>query len=127
MKPLVALLACLLVTISGFAATESPIDSLVGRGFSIEDDWAGQEVAFLRKEGGLVAAWRILGSGRPVVSEKEYPVEVKGPTLGAFSLDRAGKHYDVKIDLSQKEVRLYVDGFRIHLKEQLPATATKPQ
>jgi hypothetical protein len=86
MKKLLLVIVCVLIAVSVFAADQPTIQSLVGREFSIYDDWAGQELAFRGKEKSIVAVWRVLGSGRPVLSEIEYPVEIKSAHQCVFKV-----------------------------------------
>ncbi len=104
-----------------FASDKRTVLSLVGREFRIEDHWTGQEVAFRMKGREIVAVWRILGSGRPVLSETECSVEVKSPRQCVFFLQRDGKRYEVKLAFSDDgPVRAYLDGIRIYLVEKEP-------
>lgn len=117
---------CLIVAISGRAADKPTIQSLVGREFSIHDDWAGQELAFRTKGESICAVWRILGSGVPVVSEVECPVEVKSPSQCVFEVQLRDKSRSkVKVELGEKsEVRAYLNGVRIEIEEKKPNKIT---
>lgn len=86
MNKLQLLVVCFLALVAGLAAAESSIQSLVGREFRIQDDWAGQELAFRKKSESICVVWRILGSGRPILSEIEIPVEAKSPRQCVFDV-----------------------------------------
>lgn len=115
--PRILLILCL-ASATAFAADGLTIDSLTGRTFGVEDDWAGQGFSFKKKDQALYVTWKVFGSGVDVVSETEYPVEVKGPKQCVFSPNIKGKRSEVKIDLSwDPEIRVYLDGIRIHVTD----------
>lgn len=119
MKPSLLLLVWSLAALSSLAADRSPLPPLAGRTFSIQDDWAGQELAFIRAGDTLRAVWRVLGSGVPVISEVEYPLEIVSPRQCAFSARLRGEvTRKVKVVIGERgEVLLYIDGLRIHAEE----------
>lgn len=118
----------LITVVSGRAVDDPTIQSLVGREFSIHDDWAGQELAFRSKGNSICAIWRILGSGAPVVSEVEYPVEVKSQWQCVFEvLLRDKSRSKVKVELGERaEVRAYLNGVRIEIEEKKPNYTLQP-
>jgi len=110
------------------AAEEPAIQSLIGREFIVHDDWAGQELSFVSKGGSILAVWRILGSGRPVLSEVEYPIETKGSRQCVFEVQlRDGSRGKVKIELGDaSELRAYLNGIRFQIEEKKPAQPPVP-
>jgi hypothetical protein len=122
MKVLSLLALWLLVAVAGYGEDRPTIHSLVGREFHIEDDSTGQELAFRKKGESLVAVWRILGSGRPVISEIEYPVEVRSAWQIRFEVelkDRSRANIKVGIT-SPTEISIYLNGVRIPTREHPP-------
>ena len=119
---------CLIVAFSGRAGDKPTIQSLVGREFSIHDDWAGQELAFRSKGESIYAVWRILGSGVPVASEVECPVEVKSPRQCVFEVQLRDKSRSkVKVEQGERsEVRVYLNGIRIEIDEKKLNHAAEP-
>lgn len=102
-------------------AADSPaIESLIDREFVIHDDWAGQELAFKREGQSLHAIWRVLGSGRPVISETAYPVEIASPRRCVFDAQLRGQHSGhLKVELGDNgEVKIYLNGVKISSEEK---------
>jgi hypothetical protein len=124
---LLCMVLWLLGLIPGYAAGQPNLQSLIGREFVIHDDWAGQELAFRLKGESICAVWRILGSGRPVLSEAEYPVEVTGPNQCVFETQLRDKSRSrVKVEIgANSEVRAYVNGIRISLDDKKPNKASE--
>lgn len=93
---------------------------MVGCEFRIQDDWAGQELAFRKKSGSICAVWRILGSGRPILSEIEIPVEAKSPRQRVFDVHlRDGVRTKVKVQIGDgEEILTFLNGVRIRLDEK---------
>lgn len=121
MKRLLFCIPFLLVPLLASAANYVTIDDLVGHEFSIEDHWAGQELAFVRQDGAIKAVWRILGSGVPVVSQRSCTVEKRSERQCVFFLDPEKKHAEVKISLNDAgEVKAFLDGIRIYITEKKP-------
>lgn len=122
----------LLIVVGLFAVTgrcsvaQPDAASLAGREFSVEDDWAGQELAFQKKGEALVAVWRVLGSGRPVLLEVECPVEIKSSRCVEFDLRLRDKSRGrVKVLLGEHaEVRAFLNGIRILLEVKTADSAT---
>src|SRR5688572_12662619 len=114
MKMLSLLALWLLVAVAGYGDDRPTIQSLVGRNFYIEDDSTGQELAFRQKGESLVAVWRILGSGRPVISEVEYPVEVRSAWQVRFEVELNDKsRAKIKVGItSPSEIRIHLNGVR---------------
>ena len=74
-----------------------------------------------RKGEALVAVWRRLGSGIPVISEIEYPVALRSQRQCVFQLERDQKRYELKISLTDEgPPRAYLDGIRIYFEEISP-------
>jgi hypothetical protein len=57
MRSLFFLALCYIALISAVAGEELAFESLVGREFAVDDDWAGQELAFVRKGDSILAVW----------------------------------------------------------------------
>lgn len=117
-----SLLACsLLVAVAGYADDQSTIQSLTGREFHIQDDWAGQELAFKKKDDTLVAVWRIRGSGVPIISEIEYPVQFLSRTQVVVDVILSNKIPGrMKVEIRNgPEIRAYLNGVRLPIEEYL--------
>jgi hypothetical protein len=125
MRSLFLLALWSIALISAVAGEELAFESLVGREFAVDDDWAGQELAFVRKGDSILAVWRVLGSGRPVLSEVESPIEAKSPRQCVFAVQlRDGSRSKVKIEISDRsEVQAYLNGVKFPLKEKNPNKA----
>ena len=121
--------ALLLALIANAAVADQPrLESLVGREFLVEDDWAGQSFTLQRNGESLQAVWRVLGSGRPVVSEKVYPVEMQGDRMGKFRVllgsamtDPRAHPAEITILLPvDAPMKVYLNGVRIVVEERAP-------
>jgi len=128
MRTLLLAALSIVAVVSARAAIEPTIESLVGREFTVRDDWAGQELAFVRKSGAILAVWRVLGSGRPVLSEVEYPIEAKSPRQCVFEVQlRDGSRSKVKIELGDRsEVHAFLNGIRFQIEEKKPIQLPEP-
>jgi hypothetical protein len=137
MKPLSALLlSCFVVLSSSRAADDRPtINSLAGHYFRIEDDGPNQELTFRLKGDSLVAVWRILGSGVPVISEVEYPVDLPSKWQARSEAKlRDGSTGKLKVSLyGAKDIRIFLNGVQVISEEiswtepHLPASPPQPQ
>lgn len=119
MKALTFLTLLLALSSDSFADDRPTIHSLAGREFRIEDDSAGQELAFRKSGESLVAIWRILGSGIRVISETESPVELRSPWQIVFEVGlRNQTPGTIKVGIYPGgETRAYLNGVRIPLEE----------
>jgi|CXWL01.1.fsa_nt_gi hypothetical protein len=128
MRILLLLTFCIFAPVSGRGADRPTLQSLVGREFLILDDWAGQALAFKNKGDSIYAVWRILGSGVPVLSEAEYPVEMKSPFQCVFEVQLRDKSRSmVKVGIGEaSEVRVFLNGVRIMLQEKQPNQSLQP-
>jgi hypothetical protein len=134
MRTKLRLVVCFLALMTQLAYGQAPISSLVGREFSVHDDFAGQELAFKARGSSTCAIWRVLGSGRPVLSEVEYPLELKNENQGVFNVQLRDKSWGrMKIEIrGRSDVRLFLNGLGISITEKLnkslqpTATAVTP-
>lgn len=115
------LFLCLLVTVAGYADDRPPIHLLAGREFLFLDDWAGQDLAFKKQNDTLVAVWRIRGSGIPIISEVEYPVQFLSRSQIVLEVVLSDKSNGrIKVEIRDgPEIRAYLNGVRIPLEEYL--------
>lgn len=121
MKRIGLFLLWIAATSIALGAKPGTVDDLAGRVFAVEDHWAGQELSFKKEGDSLVAIWRILGSGLPVISERSYPVKIMSRSQCRFSLELNGHSSEVKLNVDPDgKAKAYLDGIRIYVSERVP-------